>query len=64
MEAQMLAFLALVRHMRAEQQLYFHTHSPEVLLRAKAVEREVDKVEAELRKAISGGEQGKLFLEG
>ncbi len=61
MESQVLPFLALVREMRGQQQLYFHTHGPEVLLRAKTAERAVDRAEAELRKAITGGEQGKLF---
>ncbi len=60
-ETNVLAFLALVREMRGQQQLYFHTRSPEVLSHAKTAERAVDRAEAELRKAITGGEQRELF---
>ncbi|ULQ59219.1 hypothetical protein K7I13_12050 [Brucepastera parasyntrophica] len=54
-------FIRLVVEMRAAQKLYFRTHSPSDLQKAKNLEKEVDGAIADREEREAAKKQGSLF---
>lgn len=61
MKDQVETLLAMVRHMRGAQRLYFKTRSPDSLEQARKAERAVDKMIAEYDAAEERRKQPQLF---